>query len=37
MINIGIDPVAFSIGGLSVRWYSIMTAAAVLVVVAWAL
>ena len=36
MINIGIDPVAFSIGGMPVRWYSIMATAAVLVVVAWA-
>ncbi|MEW6033270.1 MAG: prolipoprotein diacylglyceryl transferase [Chloroflexota bacterium] len=37
MIPIGIDPVAFSIGSVSVRWYSITTALAVVVVVGWAL
>lgn len=36
MIQIGIDPVAFSLGSVSVRWYSIMTAAAAVTVVSWA-
>ncbi|MDO8473701.1 MAG: prolipoprotein diacylglyceryl transferase [Dehalococcoidia bacterium] len=36
MIEVGIDPVAFSIGSISVRWYSIMTAAAAVTVVTWA-
>ncbi|MBI2854920.1 MAG: prolipoprotein diacylglyceryl transferase [Chloroflexi bacterium] len=35
MIDIGINPIAISLGSLSVRWYSIMTALAILTVVAW--
>lgn len=35
MIEIGINPIAFSIGSFSVRWYGIMVALAVLVVVLW--
>ena len=35
MIEIGINPIAFSIGSFSVRWYGIMVALAVLVVVFW--
>jgi phosphatidylglycerol:prolipoprotein diacylglycerol transferase len=37
MITIGISPVAFTIGGISVRWYGIMVALAVLTVVLWVL
>ena len=36
MIEIGIDPVAFTVGSMSVRWYDIMVIAAGLTVVAWA-
>ena len=35
MINIGIDPVAFTIGSISVRWYGIMVALAIAVLVLW--
>jgi len=35
MIEIGIDPVAFTIGGVEVRWYGIMIGLAVLVIVLW--
>ena len=34
MFTIGIDPVAFSIGALEVRWYGIMVAAAVIALLA---
>lgn len=37
MIHIGMDPIAFVIGTVQVRWYSILTALAVVVIVAWAL
>jgi phosphatidylglycerol:prolipoprotein diacylglycerol transferase len=37
LITIGINPVAFTIGGVSVRWYGIMVALAVVVVVLWML
>ena len=36
LIEIGIDPVAFTVGSMSVRWYDIMVIAAGLTVVAWA-
>jgi len=35
MIEIGIDPVAFTIGSIEVRWYGIMIALAILVLVLW--
>ena len=35
MINIDVSPVAFTIGPLSVRWYGIMIALAVLTLVLW--
>ena len=35
MIEIGISPVAFTIGPLEVRWYGIMVALAVLTVILW--
>lgn len=35
MITLNINPVAFSIGPLSVRWYGIMIALAVIVLVLW--
>jgi phosphatidylglycerol:prolipoprotein diacylglycerol transferase len=35
LIEIGINPIAFSIGSLSVRWYGIMVALAVAVVLLW--
>jgi phosphatidylglycerol:prolipoprotein diacylglycerol transferase len=37
LIEIGINPIAFSIGALSVRWYGIMIALGVLVLVLWML
>jgi phosphatidylglycerol:prolipoprotein diacylglycerol transferase len=37
LITIRINPVAFTIGGVSVRWYGIMVALAVVVVVLWML
>ena len=37
MIEIGISPVAFTIGSISVAWYGIMIALAVLVLVLWML
>ena len=37
MIEIGISPVAFTIGPISVAWYGIMVALAVLVLVLWML
>ena len=36
MITISIDPVAFTIGSIAVRWYGIMVALAILTVVLWA-
>ncbi len=36
MITISISPIAFAIAGFSVRWYGIMVALAVLVLVLWA-
>ena len=35
MISIGIDPVAFTIGSIEVRWYGIMVALGVLTVILW--
>ncbi len=35
MIEIGIDPVAFTIGTLSVRWYGIFIALAIIWLVVW--
>jgi len=35
MITIGINPVAFSIGAVSIRWYGIMVGLAVLTVILW--
>jgi len=35
MIEISIDPVAFSIGSIEIRWYGIMIALAILVIVLW--
>jgi phosphatidylglycerol:prolipoprotein diacylglycerol transferase len=35
MINIGINPVAFTIGAIEVRWYGIFIALAIAVVVLW--
>jgi len=37
MITIGIDPVAFTIGTTEVRWYGIMVALAIVVIVLWIL
>jgi phosphatidylglycerol:prolipoprotein diacylglycerol transferase len=37
LINISISPIAFTIGSMSVRWYGIMVALAVLVIVLWML
>ena len=37
MITISMNPIAFTIGPISVRWYGIMVALAVLVVVLWTL
>lgn len=37
MITISIDPVAFTIGSIEIRWYGIMVALAVLVLVLWML
>jgi len=37
MIEINIDPVAFTIGSISVRWYGIMVALAGLMVIGWVL
>ncbi len=37
MITIGINPIAFTIGAISVGWYGIMVALAVLTLVFWAL
>ncbi len=37
MITISINPVAFTIGGLSIRWYGIMVALGILVLVLWVL
>lgn len=37
MIHIDIDPVAFTIGSIEVRWYGIMVALAVVVLVLWML
>jgi phosphatidylglycerol:prolipoprotein diacylglycerol transferase len=37
LINIGISPIAFTIGPIEVRWYGIMIALAVLTVVLWVL
>ena len=35
MINIGVDPVAFTIGAVSIRWYGIFIALAIVWLVAW--
>ena len=35
MIEIGIDPVAFTIGEIGVRWYGVMVALAVAVLIVW--
>jgi phosphatidylglycerol:prolipoprotein diacylglycerol transferase len=37
MIYIGIDPVAFTIGAFSIRWYGIMVALAIIALVLWAI
>ena len=37
MITISINPVAFTLGTMSVRWYGIMVALAIVVLVLWAL
>jgi phosphatidylglycerol:prolipoprotein diacylglycerol transferase len=37
MINWGISPIAFTIGTISVRWYGILVALAVLTLIFWAL
>jgi len=37
MITIGINPVAFAIGSISIRWYGILIALAIAVVVLWML
>jgi phosphatidylglycerol:prolipoprotein diacylglycerol transferase len=37
LINIGISPIAFTIGPIEVRWYGIMIALAILTVVLWVL
>jgi phosphatidylglycerol:prolipoprotein diacylglycerol transferase len=37
LIEIGINPIAFSIGSISVRWYGIMIALGVVVLVLWML
>ena len=37
MININVNPIAFSIGNLNVTWYGIMVALAVVTIVTWAL
>ena len=37
MINIGISPIAFTIGPIEVRWYGIMIVLAILTVVLWVL
>jgi len=36
LITIGIDPIAFTIGDMSVRWYGVMIALAVVVLILWA-
>jgi phosphatidylglycerol:prolipoprotein diacylglycerol transferase len=36
LITIGINPIAFTIGGISVRWYGIMVALAVVELIVWA-
>jgi phosphatidylglycerol:prolipoprotein diacylglycerol transferase len=36
LIEIGIDPIAFTIGDMSVRWYGVMVALAVVVLILWA-
>ncbi|MGB2814559.1 MAG: prolipoprotein diacylglyceryl transferase family protein, partial [Dehalococcoidales bacterium] len=35
MITISIDPVAFTIGAIEIRWYGIFIALAILTVVLW--
>ncbi len=35
MITISINPVAFTLGSVSVRWYGIMVALAILVIIGW--
>ena len=37
MITINIDPVAFTIGAIEVRWYGIFIALAIAVLVLWTL
>ena len=36
MITISVSPIAFTIGSVAVRWYGIMVALAVVVLVLWA-
>jgi len=36
LITIGINPIAFTIGDISVRWYGVMVALAVVVLILWA-
>ena len=35
MIEIGVDPVAFTIGSVSIRWYGIFIALAIAWIVVW--
>ena len=35
MINIGISPIAFTIGSIGIRWYGILVALAIVVLVLW--
>ena len=35
MIEIGINPIAFAIGSVEIRWYGIMVALAILVIILW--
>ena len=37
MITINVNPVAFTIGSMTVRWYGIIVALAILVIVLWML
>ena len=37
MIILGVSPIAFTIGTISVHWYGIMVALAVLTLILWAL
>jgi phosphatidylglycerol:prolipoprotein diacylglycerol transferase len=35
LITIGVNPIAFTLGGISVRWYGVMVALAVVVLILW--